>query len=109
MELNQVSLLIAKYGERFPGHAIPFIVERLKDMDFTEASMLMAQTKDPTIALIVSIFVGQFGVDRIYIGDTGLGIAKLLTCGGLGLWTIIDWFLIIKATKENNYTKFCEL
>lgn len=106
MEQNQASQLIATYGGRFPDYALPNIVEQLKDMDFAEGSMRMALTKDPTIALIISIFIGQFGVDRILIGDTGLGIAKLLTCGGLGIWTIIDWFLIMGATKEKNYAKF---
>ena len=43
---------------------------------------------------------GYLGIDRFLIGDTGLGIAKLLTCGGLGVWTIIDWFLIMGATSE---------
>jgi hypothetical protein len=39
------------------------------------------------------------------IGDTGLGIGKLLTCGGLGIWTIIDWFMIMGATREKNMEK----
>jgi len=55
--------------------------------------------------LIVSILAGSFGIDRFMIGDTGLGIAKLLTCGGLGIWTIIDWFLIMGATKTKNFEK----
>lgn len=50
-------------------------------------------------------FLGAWGVDRFYIGSTGVGVAKLLTCGGFGVWTIIDWFLISGATKEQNYNK----
>ncbi|WHZ07205.1 MAG: hypothetical protein OJF59_000958 [Cytophagales bacterium] len=42
------------------------------------------------------------GIDRFIIGDTGLGIGKLLTCGGLGIWAIIDWFMIMPATREKN-------
>ena len=60
------------------------------------------QLKDPTISLIISILAGHFGIDRFIVGDTGLGIAKLLTCGGLGIWTIIDWFLIMGVTREKN-------
>ena len=48
--------------------------------------------KDPTTSLIVSLLAGSLGVDRFLIGDIGLGIAKLLTCGGFGIWIIIDWF-----------------
>ena len=40
------------------------------------------------------------------IGDTGMGIGKLLTCGGFGVWGIIDWFLIMGATREKNMENF---
>ena len=46
--------------------------------------------KDPTVALILSVVVGGWGVDRFYIGDTGLGVLKLLTGGGLGVWWLVD-------------------
>ncbi len=46
--------------------------------------------KDWTTALILSVLVGSLGVDQFYLGNTGLGVAKLLTCGGLGVWAIID-------------------
>jgi len=63
-----------------------------------------AQLKDPTTLLIVSLLAGSLGVDRFMLGDTGLGIAKLLTCGGLGIWSIVDWFTVMGRTKEYNTT-----
>ena len=82
-------------------------LEKLDDSRFLVIQSI--DYKDPTTLLIISIFVGHWGVDRFMIGQTGLGIGKLLTCGGFGIWTIIDWFTIKEATKEYNYQKFIQV
>jgi TM2 domain-containing membrane protein YozV len=79
-------------------------------MDDSKWSIVQTiQFKDPTTSIIVSILAGTLGIDRFLIGDTGLGIGKLLTCGGLGIWALVDWFLIMGATREKNFTKFQQL
>ena len=82
------------------------IIQAKKDLDPAEQTRFelayFRQRKDPTAALLLSIFLGVLGVDRFYVGDIGLGVAKLLTGGGFFIWVIIDWFLIRDATAAKN-------
>jgi TM2 domain-containing membrane protein YozV len=110
MEAQKVDMFIMSNGKYFESYQINGIRERLIAVDDSKWAMISTvQLKDPTVSLIISILAGPLGIDRFIIGDTGMGIAKLLTCGGLGIWTIIDWFLIMGATREKNMQKIQQL
>lgn len=57
------------------------------------------------IALLLSVFLGTLGVDRFYLGQIGLGIAKLFTAGGCGVWALID-IILIAMRKVNDKEGF---
>lgn len=54
-------------------------------------------------AVLLCFFLGGFGIHRFYLGKVGTGILMLLTLGGLGIWTIIDFVrLIIGSMKDKD-------
>src|SRR5690349_7745134 len=103
MESQKVDMYIMSNNKFFESQYMNSIRDRLVNLDESKWPMVsILQLKDPTTMLIISILAGGLGIDRFMIGDTGLGIGKLLTCGGFGIWTIIDWFMIQGATREKN-------
>jgi TM2 domain-containing membrane protein YozV len=110
MDQQKVDLFIMTNAKFFEGHHLGWVREQLLQMDDAAwPQVQMMQFKDPTTYLIVSLLGGSLGIDRFMLGDTGLGIGKLLTCGGAGIWAIIDWFMIMPATREKNMLMFQRL
>lgn len=106
MDAQQINTFMLANAKYFPEYKMPLLREQLQNVDDSKyATIVSLQYQEPTTALILSLFLGPYGFDRFYIGDTGLGIGKLLTCGGLWIWTIIDWFLIMGRTREKNLNK----
>ncbi|MBR1449213.1 MAG: TM2 domain-containing protein [Prevotella sp.] len=111
MEQKQADQLIVMNSSKLAPEYIESIRERLLDMDYSQAAVYFGNLKDPTLAIILSIIIGELGVDRFYIGDIGMGVGKLLvtvivgtiSCGTLfWIWWLIDIFLIMGATRKKN-------
>lgn len=107
MEQTKIDQFIMINGKNFPETMIPQIKAKLETLDPNKESMLMAtEWKSPTVAFVLAFLLGFLGVDRFWLGETGTGVAKLLTCGVCGIWTIIDWFTAFTRAKKCNYNKF---
>ena len=103
MDAQKVDLFIMTNQKYFPPEKLIFLKEKLLSVDESRSSLLMAvELKDPTTILLVSIFLGYLGIDRFMLGDTGLGVLKLLTGGLCGILWIVDLFLIQGKTRDLN-------
>lgn len=120
--MNYAQIFLMNNMNAFPPEQIPMIQRELEQLDEQLLNaLLMTDIKNPTVALILSIFVGEFGVDRFYAGQKELGIAKLaltvisfvtlfILIGfflliGVYIWKIVDWFLIMGATRQSNFER----
>ena len=112
MEIKDAEQLLMMYSSKLSPEYLPTIKSRLMELDRTNALVAFSDLKDPTTALIITIcevFIAVHGISRFYIGDVGIGVAKLLTCGGCGIWWLVDLFLIQDATRRKNTEKVLQL
>lgn len=109
MEKQKVDLYLTANAKYFDPAKLSIIrtkLESLSDESFIQVQSV--ELKDPTVLLLVSIFLGSLGIDRFMIGEMGMGLLKLLTCGLCGILTIIDWFTIQQKTRERNFAELCK-
>src|SRR5450631_2929821 len=64
-----------------------------------------SERRDRTLVLVISIFLSYLGIDRFLIGDVGIGLLKLLTCGLCGIFWLVDLFLITGRVDDYNRRK----
>ncbi len=110
LDQQKIDMYIMTNQKYFPEEKMVYLKDKIRTMDEEKFSLLSTvELKDPTVLLLVSIFLGTLGIDRFMLGDIGMGILKLLTAGCCGILTIIDWFCISKKAKEANFNKVMAL
>ncbi|MDD6701950.1 MAG: TM2 domain-containing protein [Bacteroidales bacterium] len=103
MNRENVTKFIAAHGKNFASDKLPAIKRTLESADDARLEELMALNfKNPTTTLIFAIFLGTLGVDRFYLGNIGMGVFKLLTCGFFTIGYFIDLFTAMKRTSDAN-------
>lgn len=113
MTEQQINWFFTVNGKYFEQAAIPMLHDILASLPPDRAAIVCSLSyKDPSTALLLSlcplITVFIAGVDRLYLGQIGLGLLKFFTLGGLGLWTLIDWFLIMGSARRRNLSLLLE-
>ena len=110
MDTSKVDMYIMANQKYLPAEKMVYVKEKLMTADEHKFALLSTvEYKDPTTILLVSLFFGSFGVDRFMLGETGMGILKLLTGGLCGILTIIDWFGVQKKARETNFNNLMTL
>ncbi len=104
MEAQKIDMFIMTNQKYLPAEKMMYLKQKLAEAPEEKLALLSTvEFKDPMTLLLVSLFLGSWGVDRFMLGDTGMGVLKLLTGGACGVLTIIDWFSIQKKAKDLNF------
>lgn len=121
MDQNKIQLFMVANQDKLPMEMIPLISNRLEAADDSRMPVLMSMDlKSPVVALVLSLVLGGFGIDRFYIGDNtngaiklivGLVVLPIISVVTLGIGSLlylgyaVDYFLIMGATKKKNAEK----
>lgn len=90
----KVTLEINSHGPENAGVAPPSpTITEITKQRYAESNRTAG--KDWLTTFLFSFFLGHLGVDRFYTGRVGLGLGKVLTCGGCGIWALIDSILLL--------------
>ena len=87
--INSKAEICPKCGVRQTVQSTPIIAE------------ITEQRNKWITCLLLCWFLGVFGVHRFYTGHTALGVVQLLTLGGCGIWTIIDFIIIVSGNFKD--------
>ena len=95
-------------GRAIDGNGNPLIAYEAKGETVTQTRayqpprQTVVSPQHRTAVLLSTIPVTSFlGIDRMYMGRVGMGIAKLVTFGGLGVWAVVDGIIIAKGSARD--------
>lgn len=103
---DKVNMWLMSNQDKLPSEKVGFLKSALDKVDESTIDALMGvELKSPMTIFLLSWFVGWISLDRFLLGNTGIGIARLLTLQGLGVWWLVDLITAMKRTREYNFNK----
>lgn len=104
MQQELIQNFLIKNGECFDSAQLAQVQTQLEAIDDSKAGLVLGQSyQNPTVMLVIAILLGW---ERLFLDDIALGIIKIITCYGLGIWWLIDIISAKRRTLEYNYKKF---
>lgn len=103
MEKNKIDMFIAVNHEYFSPNELQMIKSALENLP--DDKLMIIQTMNfqkPDTIFLIAILLGW---ERFWLDDAGLGILKLLTAGGCGIWWLVDIFSAKDRAKKYNFNK----
>ena len=95
-----------KNGECFDMSVVQDVQNKLSAVDDSKSALLMGMSlQRPTVILIIAIVLGW---ERFFLDDIAMGVLKVVTCYGCGIWWLIDIFSAKQRAYEYNYKKFTQ-
>lgn len=106
MKQEFIQAFMLKNGECFDMAVVQEVQRQLAAVDDTKAAYFMSlNLQKPTVMLVIAILLGW---ERFFLDDIGLGVVKVITCYGFGIWWLVDIFTAQRRTYDYNFKKFNE-
>ena len=103
MEKSKIDMFLGLNAENFHHKDLDVLRERLEPLDDDKYFFLAGiELQKPSMILLIAILLGW---ERFWLEDVGLGILKILTCYGCGIWWLVDIFSAKDRAKSYNFNK----
>jgi len=104
MDTNQVNFWLSINAENFTPETLPVVKNKLEQIDKSQMMFLQsASFKKPSTIFLIALFLGW---ERFLLNDIALGIVKVITAYGCGIWWLIDIFTAKKRAQKYNFQQF---
>ncbi len=108
IDRSKVDYFIAANASKFEPGVIMEVRDHVAAMNDDQFTIIQATAnlREPWLIFAVAVFLGW---DRFFLDDIALGILKVITFGGLGIWWFIDLFTVMGRTRRFNYRRFIQI